>query len=141
MDKLNLYITNYSKDFAKIMDIRDEVFVQEQGISAELEIDGKDSPAVFGILEINGKAVGTGRMELDGHIGRIAVLKQFRGKGFGMKILEILIQKAVEMDLTSIYLHSQYHARKFYEKAGFLPKGDIFFEANIEHIAMYRKLK
>ncbi len=130
---------NWIKDGASIQFIRFEVFVREQNVPIELEIDGLDD-GCFHVLakDPTGKAIGTARMQQDGHIGRIAVLRDFRRKGIGKSLVEFFIDKAMALGLTEVDLNAQVSALDFYEKLGFEKEGDIFTEANLPHIHMVR---
>jgi len=121
--------------------IRNTVFVDEQGVAVELEFDGCDQDAVHALLTIEGKAVGTGRLLKDGHIGRIAILKDYRGKGLGEKVVLSLVDEAKKQNLARVYLGAQKQALGFYVKLGFSVYGDEYIEAGIEHLLMEQLLK
>lgn len=114
--------------------VRRAVFIEEQSVPEELELDEHDSQClhVIAILSDN-NAIGTGRLMLDGRIGRMAVLKDYRGIGVGLAILKSLVQIAQDKHLPNIHLHSQCSAIGFYEKLGFIAEGEIFMDAGIEH--------
>jgi predicted GNAT family N-acyltransferase len=76
----------------------------------------------------------------DGHVGRIAVLEAWRGKGVGTRLVESLSQAARDRGLGEIHLHSQVQAVAFYSGLGFDIRGDTFMEAGIEHVLMVRTL-
>jgi len=117
--------------------VRRQVFIIEQGVPAEIEIDEWDplSRHVLAI-DVDGIPVGCGRLLPDGHIGRMAVLAAGRGKGVGQQILQTLITMAESGGMTHILLSAQTHALGFYEKAGFVAEGPIYEEAGIPHRAM-----
>lgn len=123
-----------------IRKIRHEVFICEQGIDPELEFDGLDDRAIHALVYVDGVPVATGRILDDGHIGRIAVLREYRGQGLGEKVVLSLIKKAEEKGCSRVYLGSQTHASNFYLKLGFVPYGSEFMEAGIPHISMERLL-
>lgn len=117
--------------------IRTRVFVEEQGVPAELEWDAADAECWHAIAsDARGVPVGTGRLLPDGHIGRMAVLAEARGAGVGMAILQALIAQARVLGYAEVVLHAQTHAEPFYRQAGFVREGEIFMEAGIEHIVM-----
>jgi predicted GNAT family N-acyltransferase len=120
--------------------IRNTVFSSEQNINPDIDFDGKDSSAFHVLIFVDGKSAGTGRMLNDGHIGRVAVLNEFRGKGLGSRIIESLIREAIKNRFVRVYLGSQKHAFIFYTKLGFTPFGKEYIEANIAHISMEKKL-
>ena len=117
--------------------VRKEVFIQEQGVPAELELDEFDLSAIHALAYQWGQCIGTGRLvDLGGgqaQIGRMAVLANFRKAGAGKKILEKLMQLAEMQGAKTIILHSQVNAIPFYEKMGFKPDGPTYDEAGIPH--------
>jgi predicted GNAT family N-acyltransferase len=125
---------------ANIRLIRSTVFSGEQNVDPAIDFDGNDLTAFHSLIFVDGKPAGTGRMLADGHLGRIAILNEYRGRGLGSNIIESLIQIAVANGYGRVYLGSQKHAIEFYEKLGFTPYGDEYVEANIEHISMEKAL-
>ncbi|BFU78991.1 GNAT family N-acetyltransferase [Arcobacter sp. 15-2] len=123
-----------------IHSIRNEVFINEQGIDPEIEYDGLDNSAIHTLVFIKDKAVGTGRILKDGHIGRVAVLKKYRGQNIGSKIITSLIDVAVKNHYNRVYLGAQKQAINFYLKLGFTPFGEEFIEATILHQSMEKIL-
>ena len=121
--------------------VRQTVFVQEQGIPVELEWDAADADCLHAlILDDTGKAAGTGRLLPDGHIGRMAVLAAYRRQGLGGQILEALVTAAAARGHRSVVLSAQLHARSFYERHGFIARGEIYDDAGIPHQQMVRTL-
>ena len=122
-----------------LREIRTKVFVEEQGVSPDLEWDGLDEHAYHVIAYApDGTPVGTGRLLQDSHIGRICVLKDWRGKGIGKSILEMLLVTAHKMGYEKVTLHAQTRVKEFYSRRGFRARGKEFVEAGIAHIAMTR---
>lgn len=120
--------------------IRREVFILEQHVPEDMEWDGIDHDCIHVIARDNtGRPIGTGRLLPDGHIGRLAVLKPWRGNGVGAEILKLLIQLALHKQHQHIILHAQTSVVGFYLKYGFVPDGDDFMEAGIPHQKMYLK--
>lgn len=120
--------------------LRERVFVQEQGVPAELELDEHD-PYCLHLLAIQEQEpVGTGRLLPDGHIGRLAVLPAYRKQGIGRALLDGLIQVAVQRELAKVSLNAQVQAIPFYEKAGFVVGSEEFLDAGIPHKGMHRFL-
>ena len=140
MENISAITTNYKSNYKKICEVRFKVFVDEQNVPEELEIDGFDNDATHVLILLDDKAIGTGRILTDGHIGRVAVLKKFRGKGVGKLIMKMLIEWAQENQLKTLWLSSQWHARGFYIDLNFTCTGDKFEEAGIDHIKMTRAL-
>lgn len=132
---MNMFFTN-DDNINLAFDIRREVFIKEQGIEEDIEIDGSDKYAKNMILTINNIPIGTGRLiEIDKkmYIGRLAVLKQYRKKGYGTNIIRFLLNEAKNMGYREVFIHAQSYAINFYEKLGFKSFGDEFLEANILH--------
>lgn len=130
-------------DRARASALRTTVFVGEQNVPADLELDELDATAHH-VLALSGDdTVGTGRMVIEGRrarIGRMAVRASQRGTGVGALLLEALLDWARELKLDGAYLHSQCHAMGFYAKQGFRPVGPVFQEAGIDHQEMERQL-
>lgn len=119
--------------------IRTKVFVEEQGVPPDLEWDGLDEHAYHMIAYApDNTPIGTGRLLQDAHIGRIAVLKEWRGKGVGKAILTMLLVTANKMGYEKVTLHAQTRVADFYRRGGFRAKGKQFMEAGIPHIEMSR---
>jgi predicted GNAT family N-acyltransferase len=140
MKNISCITTNYKTNHKKICEVRFKVFVDEQNVPEELEIDGFDDNAIHALILLDDKAIGTGRILPDGHIGRVAVLKEYRGQGVGKLIMKMLIEWAQDNYLQSLWLSSQWHARGFYIDLNFTCTGEKFEEAGIDHIKMTRKL-
>jgi predicted GNAT family N-acyltransferase len=124
--------------------LRTRVFVEEQGVPAEIEQDAHDATAVHALAEDDeGRVVATGRLLVrDGRavIGRMAVDAAARGRGYGAAVLAELHRQAVALGLTEVELHAQLPARGFYERAGYAAVGDVYEEAGIAHVTMRRAL-
>ena len=133
-------ICNYKSHTKEICAIRHKVFVGEQNVPVELEIDGLDDEAKHALAFVDGVPIGTGRILSDGHIGRVAVLKDYRGLGIGKSIMKELIKWAQNMNLEKAWLSSQWHAHSFYLDLDFVCVGEIYKEAGIDHIKMFKTL-
>jgi predicted GNAT family N-acyltransferase len=121
--------------------IRLAVFVEEQGVPREIEMDESDAQCVHALAFEDATAVGTGRLLPDGHIGRMAILKPWRGRGIGSAILHSLIEAARRRGDREVMLSAQVHAVEFYRAHGFAPEGEVYEEAGIAHQAMVRALR
>ena len=119
--------------------IRTKVFVEEQGVPVELEWDGLDEHAYHVMaLAADGTPIGTGRLLQDAHIGRMAVLKEWRRRGVGSAMLDVLLVAANKMGYSEVKLNAQTRALNFYLRKGFAPLGEEFMDAGIPHIVMTR---
>lgn len=123
--------------------IRFAVFVDEQKVPAEMEIDDMDPIATHVLAALpEGRAVGTGRLFPDpaeptaGRIGRMAVLAEARGLGVGSAVLVHLMRLGVDRGFARLVLDAQVHAMPFYERYGFTPEGELHWDAGILHRAM-----
>jgi predicted GNAT family N-acyltransferase len=130
-------VTDWETDEAKLKSIRYDVFCVEQSVPESLEWDDIDAQCRHVVAEDDaGRAIGCGRLLPDGHIGRVAVRTDWRGKGVGAALLERLIALANERGDAKVMLNAQTHAMPFYARYGFAPVGDPFDEAGIPHQAM-----
>ena len=121
--------------------IRHEVFVVEQQVPLEEEMDARDAVCVHAVAYgEDGQAVGTGRLLPDGHIGRMAVRKPHRGNGVGSLLLTQLIDEARRGGHLQVELAAQVHAQRFYIAHGFVAEGPVFLDAGIDHVNMRRVL-
>lgn len=121
--------------------VRQRVFVQEQQVPADLEIDALDPLSTHVLARDSaGEPVGAGRLTPDGRIGRMAVLAGWRGHGVGEALLLALLDAARRQGWREVGLHAQLPARVFYTRQGFLPDGEVFTEAGIAHQHMRRVL-
>jgi predicted GNAT family N-acyltransferase len=129
------------QDMAQVRAIRQQVFIDEQHIPAELEWDGHDDACMHVLAFASaGTAVGTGRLAPDGRIGRMAVLASWRGRGAGRALLTALLSAAREAGCERVNLHAQESARPFYRRAGFRTLGEPYLEAGIRHVSMEMRL-
>jgi len=124
--------------------VRRRVFIEEQHVPEELELDDDDQHAVHALALLDDRPVGCGRFVVHGgvevKIGRMAVLAELRGTGIGQAILEFLMSEARRRGFARAVLHAQLSAEGFYLKQGFLPVGPVFEEAGMSHRRMERLL-
>lgn len=121
--------------------VREEVFVVEQAVPAELEWnEGDDECEHVVALDEARRPIGTGRIDGEGRIGRMAVVAARRGEGVGAALLGALVDLAVARGLRVVTAHAQTRAIGFYEREGFVAEGDEFMEAGIPHRLMRRLL-
>ena len=124
-----------------LREVREAVFIREQGISAELEWDGLDEDSQHLLaLSNTGQAIGCGRILPNAHIGRIAVMPEWRGKKVGTALLEGLMAYASSRGYPEVDLDAQVQALPFYERFGFVAEGDVFMDASIPHRKIRLKL-
>jgi predicted GNAT family N-acyltransferase len=124
-------------------EIRRRVFIEEQHVPEEIELDADDAHAFHALALERGNPVGCGRMVPRGEyvkIGRMAVLKNRRGEGIGRALLQFLMEHARRSGFRRAVLDAQAHAEAFYRKQGFIAVGEIFQEAGIAHRRMERAL-
>ena len=140
MDALELRTGTWEQLAGIAFPIREEVFIREQGVPAEIEQDEWDARSLHVVALLAGKPVGTGRLLPDGHIGRLAVLASARGFGVGKVLMEALMAEAQKAGMGHVALNAQTHAEPFYAALGFVREGEEFMEAGIPHIAMGRAL-
>jgi len=124
--------------------IRRRVFIEEQRVPEEIELDADDARAFHALATLDGNPIGCGRMLEHGEdevkIGRMAVLAEYRGTGVGREILRFLMSRARKRGMRKAILHAQLSAEGFYLREGFTPVGGVFDEAGIAHRKMERDL-
>ena len=121
--------------------LRFAIFVGEQNVPAGIELDDLDASCVHAIAyDVDGKAIGTGRLLPDGHIGRMAVVKEWRRRGIGAEILEALTNEARKRGHAEVLLSAQLQAAEFYREHGFVAEGKVYEDAGILHQKMRKKL-
>jgi predicted GNAT family N-acyltransferase len=140
--KITVKKVSCEKELEQALRIRIHVFVREQGVPAEIELDDDDKRARHLLASIGKRPAGTARIVMRGgkaKIGRMAVLKSHRRKNVGKKLLTRAIMTAKKQDARKIYLHAQLAVIGFYESAGFRCVGPVFDEAGIAHRKMVLK--
>lgn len=133
-------IVTTDAQYQKALAIRKRVFVVEQNVPAELEVDAYEKTSVHFLCLLGDEAVGTGRMRQKGGLikfERIATLANHRGKNLGAALMTLMQKYAEDMfpDLMP-YMHAQTTALGFYKKLGWVQLGANFYEAGIDHVAM-----
>ena len=132
---------DYTDGLPQLRAVRETVFVQEQQVPIEEEWDALDPDCVHVIARAqDGTPIGTGRLTPEHKIGRMAVLREWRGRGVGDALLLALIEQAHQRGWREVALNAQVSAIAFYLRHGFQPVGERFWEAGIEHQAMRRAL-
>nr|WP_144899249.1 GNAT family N-acetyltransferase [Luteimonas cucumeris] len=132
---------DYAAGLPELRSVRETVFVHEQNVPLEEEWDDLDPLCLHVVArDADGRPIGTGRLTPERKIGRMAVLREWRGKGVGDAMLLSLVEVARQRGWRELALNAQVSAAAFYARHGFVPYGERFFEAGIEHQAMRRKL-
>ncbi|MGL4230886.1 MAG: tRNA adenosine(34) deaminase TadA [Casimicrobium sp.] len=139
-ETMQVKTATWQDDHSTLKAIRFEVFVEEQKVPAEEEVDRHDPVSIHAIAWVDGVAAACGRLLPDGHIGRMAVRKPFRGKNIGAAVLENLIERARQRGDREVVLSAQTHAIGFYEKYGFAAYGPEYLDCDIPHRDMKRVL-
>jgi predicted GNAT family N-acyltransferase len=134
--------TSWENSSECLTDIRYNVFVEEQHVPINEEIDEDDPHAVHWIAyDSDNKAIATGRLLSNGQVGRMAVLKEFRGRGVGSSLMRSIIRYANREDIRALGLNSQIKAIPFYERFGFIVQKEPFMDAGILHQYMLLNLQ
>lgn len=132
-------IIKSDSDYDKILKLREDVFIKEQGVPRDLEYDEFDKDAIHYGGFSKDEAVACGRILICGDsakIGRVAVKKDLRKSGIGIELCTGMIDIAKSKNVKTIHIDAQTRAKPFYEKLGFVPTGNEFYEAGIMHIKM-----
>jgi len=138
MSEIYVRVADWQKDNADLRRIRETVFIAEQAVPPELEWDAEDAGAVHFLAFEGNYAIGTARLLPDGHIGRVSVLKDWRGLKVGDMLMKAVIAEAERRGLKQQMLSAQVHATPFYERLGFAIVSGEFLDAGIPHVDMVR---
>lgn len=139
MNDTAFHITSadWTRDRDALRHVRETVFVHEQNVPVALEWDELDAHSDHVLAcAADGRPIGTGRLTPEHGIGRMAVLREWRGRGIGAAMLEVLIARARQRHWPHVTLHAQVDAIGFYQRFGFNGRGDEFMEAGIRHRLM-----
>lgn len=140
MTGLRILTTTWQADASRLALIRRRVFIEEQGVPEALEWDDRDDSASHFLACVNRQAIGTARLLKNGHIGRMAVLPEWRNQGIGSALLARAIETAKARGDDEVFLDAQTHAISFYERFGFRAEGDGFMDAGMPHQRMRRNV-
>lgn len=142
MSGFRILFTDWARGRDRLSPIRRAVFIDEQQVPEELEWDADDAGALHA-LAIDGqdRPIGCARLLPDGHIGRMAVLPAWRGRGVGRALLDAVMGEAVARGYAMLKLSAQTHAADFYARCGFETVGEVYEEAGIPHVAMRKPLR
>lgn len=137
MSGVRLRRADWAHDAAALSQVRRAVFIDEQGVPEALEWDAADAAALHWLaFAADGTPVGCARLLADGHLGRMAVLPGWRGRGIGAALLAAALDSARARGHVRVCLSAQLHAAGFYARAGFVAEGAVYQEAGIPHVAM-----
>ena len=135
-NNLKIEIVKWIDEHESLTMIREKVFIKEQKVTPQLEWDGIDEKAIHFLVYKDEKAIGCARaLVIENHmqLGRMAILKEYRGEGIGSNLIEKAVTTAKLNQLSSIDISAQCHAIDFYKKFGFKVTSDIYLDAEIPH--------
>ncbi len=139
----NLRVATTPEDVLKVMVVRGIVFIEEQQVDWEGEIDEFEDTAVHFLGEADGQPVAAGRLRFLPadlvKVERIAVRPAWRGRGYAKDVVQFVLDHAAAHGARRYLMHAQVHLQKFYEDFGFRRQGDIFVECGIDHLTMVRE--
>lgn len=127
---------SWPREAGAIAAVRRRVFIEEQGVPEDLEWEARDGDCDWFLARVGDAVVGIARITPDAHVGRMAVLPDWRGRGIGSALLQAVLQHARDKGLSTLTLHAQTHAVPFYARIGFRAEGEVFMEAGIPHRRM-----
>ena len=143
MDQVTIRIADTATDVLKVMVVRGIVFMEEQQVDWEGEIDEFEDESIHVLAQWDGQPAGAGRLRLleDGwaKLERIAVRPRWRGRGLARGITGFLMEEARRRGATRMKLHAQTYLEAFYAGFGFRREGDVFDECGIDHVLMLRE--
>ncbi len=143
MTKYLVHIIETAQDMLDVLEVRREVFVNEQKIPSKRERDGEDPVCTHVIVKVNGKAAGTLRFQWIGKnkikVERIAIRKKYRGKGLGSKMVKLVENYAKKKKVKEIFLYGQAYAKDFYKKLGYSTDEKPHNDVGILHYKFVKK--
>ena len=135
---MNDVIASTQKEILDNVLVRGKVFIIEQEIDWEIEFDGLDSESILFTAYEGDLAIGAARLYKN-KVGRVATLQAYRKKGVATKIMSKIEEYVVDNHIPELVLHAQLHVKDFYLHLGYKPVGEIFQEAEIDHIKMVKE--
>ena len=134
MSEYSIQLADWNEDAESLTALRREVFVGEQKVPIEIEIDDMDDQCQHIKASLDdGRIIATARILPNHYVGRMCVTKEYRQRGIAGAMLEFIIQYARHQNIKSLQLNAQISAQPLYERYGFVADSDIFMEAGIQH--------
>lgn len=137
---MKVVIAKTQKEIIDNFLVRGNVFIIGQNIDYAIEFDGLDTDCVLFTAYMDNKAVGAARL-YNNKVGRLATLKEYRKHGIASQIMKKIEEYAKENNIPLIKLHAQLYIKEFYEHLGYVAEGEVFQEADIDHIKMTKEIK
>ena len=134
-----MHVAKTQKEIIDNFLIRGEVFIKGQNIDWDLEFDGLDDKCVLFVCYMDKKAVGAARLYKN-KVGRVATLEQYRKKGVGRALMDYIEDYAKNNSIKTLKLNAQLYIKQFYLNLGYIPQGNIFLEADIQHVKMTKEI-
>lgn len=136
---MKIVVAKTQKEITDNFNVRNTVFVSEQKIDHEIEFDGLDIDCILFTAYLEDKPVGAARLYKN-KVGRVATLKMYRKKGVGTSLMRFIEKYAINHNIKELVLHAQIQVKDFYLNLGYHSIGNVFQEADIDHVKMYKKL-
>ena len=144
MGKLGYKLVASNRDLKEAFEVRKKVFTEEQGTPEDLEFDNHDREALHMVVKDGERVIGTARVLFlttnQAKIERMAILRPFRHRGIGRRIISFLNEELKNRHVEEVVLHAQYSVVAFYKSCGFRELGLPFYEVGIKHIQMQKRL-
>ena len=144
MGKLSYKLVASNRDLKEAFEVRKKVFTEEQGTPEDLEFDNHDREALHMVVKDGERVIGTARVLFlttnQAKIERMAILRPFRHRGIGRRIISFLNEELKNRHVEEVVLHAQYSIVAFYKSCGFEELGLPFWEVGIKHIKMQKRL-
>lgn len=137
MNEITVRVADWDSTEA-LRDIRRHVFIDEQQVPEALEWDADDAVSTHFLMSSGAEPIGTARLLRDGHIGRVAIMPHWRGRGLGEQLMRAVMDHAQALGMQTLHLSAQSYALDFYRRLGFTPCSEEYLEAGIPHVAMRR---
>lgn len=137
---MKVVIAKTQKEIIDNMLVRGYVFIIGQNIDWEIEFDGLDDECVLFTAYMDNKAIGAARLYKN-KVGRVATLEAYRQQGVGKALMKKIEEYAKENNIPTLVLNAQLYIKEWYEHQGYIATGNIFLEAEIEHIKMIKEIR